>query len=513
MMCRQRVASLVAGGAGLALAMAVRLLAFVGDVNALSADDAVEGAAASYTWPSEPWWERLPGLLLELTSERWGATGAVLLAVGCSLHVAVLLLGPVVAKAHPHLGLLEDKAMRPLHGGHISKEIAALEPKIAPGASRQDPAPISAWPCLCCTGRPRVEGDEEGDEARLAQGRSAARGALGAESRPWIRAQLHPKFCGARLQEPSGLLPELEPFPLGTAGDVLAAPAAWGKLLRCTQEERVLCSELKARLAQTRGPKDPVTLLRFLRARQGRVAVAAQMYERSMVWREETQFERGFREGFLDDRLHHRLSAFWPPTAILGQDSDGDPIYWNRMGLAPPEVLSRVPAEFLIRHEVYTITRILQALEEHGRRLGRPVMYMTVVVDMNGLGMVRHLGYQAIQKYKACVRTMEDNFPEMVKRIIVVNVPSIAFTFWKVANSFFDEGTRDKVQFADQGSTADTLARFMDKRWIPEALGGSHRINGSAYCYPAIPCPPGPPPEDLLCAIEHDCARGPSPRA
>mmetsp|Transcript_92944 Transcript_92944/g.299102 ORF Transcript_92944/g.299102 Transcript_92944/m.299102 type:complete len:251 (+) Transcript_92944:810-1562(+) len=241
-------------------------------------------------------------------------------------------------------------------------------------------------------------------------------------------------------------------------------------------------------------------MLRFLRARKDRLEAAAEMYAHAMAWRAGNGIERGLRLNTLDDSLHRRLDAYWPPTALMGCDLDGDPVYWNRMALGSMEFLAACPAHFLGRHEVYTVTRILQALEEKSLAEGRPRMYMTVVVDLAGLGF-QHLNFKAAPKYKHVVRIMEDNFPELVKRIVVVRAPRIASTLWKVISQFFDEGTRNKIFIADERSTMETLTKIVDEKWIPKALGGSCELDGSDYCAPLIPAPMGGVPEKLLAEL------------
>lgn len=103
------------------------------------------------------------------------------------------------------------------------------------------------------------------------------------------------------------------------------------------------------------------------------------------------------------------------------------------------------------------------------------------------------MGTRPLGRYKVCVRTLEDNFPEIVKRIIAVRVPRLAYTLWNIASHFFDEGTKAKLIIADANNTMRSLSEFMDPQWVPEALGGTHRIGNSAWCEPCIPAPRGPP--------------------
>ncbi|CAE7214184.1 retm [Symbiodinium microadriaticum] len=323
----------------------------------------------------------------------------------------------------------------------------------------------------------------------------------GVDQPVWLQSDehLHPKFCGYRLQEP-GKMPSLDRFPPEELGSNV--PSHWEYLLpgRC-ESERLKCRELRERVRHVEGAKDMVTMLRFLRARRGRVDDAAKMYEEAMRWRRQTGYELGFRMNTRNDWLHRKVDSCWPPTAMLGKDLDGDPVYWNRMGLGSMDFLEQVPTEFLIQHEVYTITRIMQALEEASRLSSRPVMYFTVVTDLGEMSL-RNFNIKGIMKYKVCVRILEDHFPEIVKRIIAIRVPRIAYTLWNIASHFFDEGTRNKIQIADPQNTLTVLSQFMDPKWIPEALGGSHRIGESGWCEPCIPSPTGPPSEETMRALK-----------
>lgn len=319
-------------------------------------------------------------------------------------------------------------------------------------------------------------------------------------------AQLHPKFCGLRLLEPSGQLPPLNkfrPLPVEDASPS-SLLATWDANVSCTNLERENCQKLALDVATSPGAKDAVTMLRFLRARKGSVEEAAKMYRSAMSWREGNGFERGFRLNLIDDSLHRRVDEHWPPTALLGTDRDGDPIYWNRMGLACPNFLSKAPKSFLGRHEVYSITRILQGLEERSALDGKARMYMTVVVDCADLGL-RHLNLKAAPKYQHCVRIMEDNFPEMVKRVYIVRAPRIASAIWNVLSKFFDEGTKNKFQIVDGSKTFETLSAAIDPKWIPVSLGGRLTVAGNKECEPVLAGHRTPVPEDLitdLCAFD-----------
>lgn len=320
---------------------------------------------------------------------------------------------------------------------------------------------------------------------------------LGSDEAPWLLDDelLHPRYCGARLQRP-GSIPDLHRFALDPLG--FGVPSHWEYLLPgCSDVERSRCQQLRTRISDMASAKDPVTLIRFLRARKGSVDAAADMYRKAMSWRESKKWEHQWRGNTKCDRLHKRVDSYWPPSALLGRDLDDDPIYYLRVSLISMDFLSQAPSEFLVQHEVYVITRIMQAMEELSRDRNKPIMQMTVVVDCADLSM-KLFNTKGIANYKACVRTMEDNFPEIVKRVIVVRAPRIAYMLWSLVSRFFDEGTRDKIQIADVSRTMEVLSSFIDPKWVPEALGGRHRIGSSDWCGPCIPTKGGCPHPQVM---------------
>merc|ERR1719259_710251 len=102
-----------------------------------------------------------------------------------------------------------------------------------------------------------------------------------------------------------------------------------------------------------------MTMLRFVRARKGSVEKAAEMYRSAMKWKAANGLEQGFRSGAVDDALHRRFDRHWKAIGLLGRDREGAPILWERVGTVDAATMSPVSVDFLERHEVYTMTRIL----------------------------------------------------------------------------------------------------------------------------------------------------------
>jgi len=301
------------------------------------------------------------------------------------------------------------------------------------------------------------------------------------------------------MESPGDEMPSSSFFERCAVGERI--PDSWIDLLPCSQQVRASCLELRRLVSEVPGPKDPVTMLRFLYARGKNLEKAAEMYKTTMKWREEQQLVRGFEDGSLDDSLHRRLDNYWKVIGLLGRDLDGFPVLWERLGQAHSATLLPIPDEFGLKHEVYTNVRLLQAIEELILRNQSPkCMYMTVVVDLAGLG-IQHLNLALLRKFHKNVRISQDHFPELVRRAIVVRAPRIFTRIWAIVQHFFDEGTRKKIRIAGDADTIAVLSEWIDKSWIPEGLGGDLRQGSSPMCAPFIAAG-GPVPSSLVETIK-----------
>ena len=212
------------------------------------------------------------------------------------------------------------------------------------------------------------------------------------------------------------------------------------------------------------------TLLRALRARQGDVTRAAQLLESMRVWRDENGLQHGFMNGSLDDTLHRRFDPYLRPFTLLGLDKDGDPVLYERPACVSAKDIAALPRELLLRHEVYTLTRLQQALAESSGS-GRPKQFL-VILDAKGLSR-DYLDASVLQTWHQCARIAQDNYPELLKRVFVVHASWAVSSLWAVGQHFLDPGTQAKVEIVRRAQTGAVLQQYMDARIVPAVLGGT----------------------------------------
>ncbi|KXN69343.1 CRAL/TRIO domain-containing protein, partial [Conidiobolus coronatus NRRL 28638] len=95
----------------------------------------------------------------------------------------------------------------------------------------------------------------------------------------------------------------------------------------------------------------------------------------------------------------------------------------------------------------------------------------TVVVDLKGLSL-SNVEYASV---KFLSDILAYYFPEVLRRVIIVNAPWIFSGIWSVITSFLDPVVKDKVQFCSQ----EDLQKFIAPDQLATRLGGTntHEFN------------------------------------
>ncbi|CAE7416608.1 SFH2 [Symbiodinium sp. CCMP2456] len=230
-------------------------------------------------------------------------------------------------------------------------------------------------------------------------------------------------------------------------------------------------------------PQDPRVLLRFLLARQCHVEEALAMLRSVLEWRQQSDAANVLP--CWEKRRHEKLDLHWKALGRSGVDHEGDPVVFERVGQNDfPGLLSCDP-EFLKQHTIYNAECVFASLElarrENLKKGSSRGFQFTVVVDMYGLDlgfMDRHL----LGLLQTLGRVESDNYPEALKRIIVIRPPWIFPWIWRVCRPFLDQGTIEKVEVVDDSETTETLLRHIPAESVPKALGGKWFDGKDDYC-------------------------------
>ncbi|CAE7663878.1 SFH2 [Symbiodinium sp. CCMP2592] len=230
-------------------------------------------------------------------------------------------------------------------------------------------------------------------------------------------------------------------------------------------------------------PQDLRVLLRFLLARQCHVEEAFTMLRSVLEWRQQSDATNVLPRW--EKRRHEKLDLHWKALGRSGNDHEGDPVVFERVGQNDFPGLLSCDHEFLKQHTIYNAECVFASLElarrENLKKGSSRGFQFTVVVDMCGLDlgfMDRHL----LSLLQTLGRVESDNYPEALKRIIVIRPPWIFPWIWRVCRPFLDQGTIEKVEVVDDSETTEVLLRHIPAESVPKALGGNWFDGNDDYC-------------------------------
>lgn len=224
-------------------------------------------------------------------------------------------------------------------------------------------------------------------------------------------------------------------------------------------------------------------LHRFLGARQFDVAKATAMYKSVMAWRIEMGAGKMLTEGYYNEPIEMRR---YFPTGIVGQDKAGFPVLIERIGKIDLIGMAACLGQEEFLRWVCAYHERQEAVMRHiSAKTGRSRHMMTCVIDMKGMSMT-HLSSATLQVLRARLRLEQDNYPEVARRVFMINTPTVFSTVWGVVKHFLDAGTLEKIHI--MGSNyLPTLRKYIDDAVIPASLGGGLKDrHGSPDCWSLV---------------------------
>jgi len=305
--------------------------------------------------------------------------------------------------------------------------------------------------------------------------------------------------------------------PLASA----SSPADWGKPGHLTPDEEETLSKFRTHFASLELPPrwdDDDTLCRFLRARQFDLALATAMLEDTLRWRREFSHAGG-----VDALLHFEYPEEAAVRAGYPQcyhktDKEGRPILLDMVG--------RVDATKLRESTDYErLTKFCLHRMEHNLQVkypicsevaGRPVGESVIIIDLKGFRPSQFTSDVRghMQRY---FKILQDNYPERMGKMFVINAPALFAGVWLVVKNFVDVRTRSKVDILGSKYTAKLL-EVVDRSVLPTIFGGDDdSLDLSRDQGPWMGRAPPPPlvrvvsasPETVSPASQTDSARSP----
>lgn len=220
------------------------------------------------------------------------------------------------------------------------------------------------------------------------------------------------------------------------------------------------------------------TMLRFLKARRFNIERAKYMWSEMLRWRKE--FGADNIEEF--DYTELREVVKYYPQFYHGVDKEGRPVYI--------ELIGKVDTNKLV--QITTIDRYVKYhVKEFERCLGmrfpacsiaakRHIDSFTTILDVQGVGL-KNFSKDARELIMRLQKINNDNYPETLYRMYIINAGQGFKMLWGTIKSFLDPETASKIHVL--GSRYQTkLLEIIDGIELPDFLGGKCRCEEYGGC-------------------------------
>lgn len=203
-------------------------------------------------------------------------------------------------------------------------------------------------------------------------------------------------------------------------------------------------------------------LIKFCIARQFNMPKVCLMLEKHLQWAAEFKptHDEYFPETMKDD---------YPIGFSGATDREGNLLYFER----PGNNGFCNPSDFVSKYGLATIARWHVAGMETGKKLMQESNFkskrVTCVIDLSNLG---DCGRPMVKFAKVLAAIDQDNYPEHLSKLFLINAPGFFSAIWKLVRFFVDDRTKHKIFILDTKEMKHTLLKYIREEDLPTFAGG-----------------------------------------
>ncbi|KAG5602158.1 hypothetical protein H5410_033528 [Solanum commersonii] len=202
---------------------------------------------------------------------------------------------------------------------------------------------------------------------------------------------------------------------------------------------------------------DDYALRRFLRARDLDIEKSAAMFLKYLKWRQSFVPKGSISVSEIPNEIAQNKMF------MQGEDKQGCPIAVVFGGRHIQNKLGGV--EEFKRFIVFALDKLC-ARTSPGREK------FTIIGDLQNFGYCN----SDVRAYLAALSIVQDCFPERLGKVLLVHVPYIFCTLWKILYPFIDNHTKKKIMFVENKRLTATLLQAIDESQLPETYGGKMQL-------------------------------------
>ncbi|PIK51653.1 putative SEC14-like protein 2-like [Apostichopus japonicus] len=177
----------------------------------------------------------------------------------------------------------------------------------------------------------------------------------------------------------------------------------------------------------------------------------------------------------------------WKPPEVLtkymiggmfGEDRDGHPVWYDPYGcLDTKGVFYSCTRHDFLKYKILACERIQQDVDKCNEKEARAIETVNVVFDLQHAGLL-HIWRPFIDRYSQVLTAYEANYPESLRRGIVINAPKMFTVGFQLIKPFLSEETKEKVMILGS-NYKEKLLEFIHPDQLPICFGG--KVPSSFY--------------------------------
>jgi len=223
------------------------------------------------------------------------------------------------------------------------------------------------------------------------------------------------------------------------------------------------------------------TLMRFLKARKWHVGKAASMIQSTVQWRAEQNAAEALTTT-MDDETEAKLRQCIP-SGYIGYTKTGCPLkleYTTKINIVDL-LRSGITVDQYVFYHMRAMEYLMQVqFKEAANAIGEEVVdQQAVILDLSNLSM-KMLNSTFFTVFAKISKMYQDNYPETMSMMFLVNIPSFFHAVWRLLSGAIDERVREKILFLRSRDLA-ALREHIDERYLPEHLGGCNPGEGGKH--------------------------------
>jgi len=220
---------------------------------------------------------------------------------------------------------------------------------------------------------------------------------------------------------------------------------------------------------------DKFFIARYLRARKYDVGNAVQMFVNMMKWRQEKEVDT-IRETFPNNVHYETLVNYWPGSHNwdnLPTTYDGSLVLLQALGRTDLSLIDVIGSDTLLQFHIWC----MEGLENRYWATVASLGYwpgFVMIEDFEGVGF-HTFSSAGLKVMQEIIKINQNYYPEMLRKMYIINVPSVFYMFWKGIQLWMEPRSIAKMDLIGGNalSVAPQLTAILDLSMLPPRLGGT----------------------------------------